>query len=129
MPTLQIKAHLSTDELLEAAAQLNKRELDRFASEVLALRARRRAPALSRSEAELLLKINQAISPEKHKRFRELVNKRRAESLTAEEQQELLLLGDEMERLEAERLKLLTELATLRGMSLREVMDDLGIRP
>ena len=129
MSIVQVEARLSTDELLKAAGHLGQTELEQFALQIIALRARRQAPSLPRAEAELLLKINQGLPPEVQKRCDELVAKRRAESLTSDEYNELLRLTDQIENLEARRIEYLAELARLRQASLTELMDDLGIRP
>jgi len=129
MPTISIEAELSSDKLLEAVSQLSPLELEKFASQILALRAQYRAPNLSQSEAELLLKINQGVPPTIQKRYDELVAKRRAETLTPEEYDELLGLTEQVEKFETRRIEDLTELARLRKTSLTALMDDLGIRP
>lgn len=128
MPIVQVEARLSTDELLKAAGQLNQRELEQFAFQVIALRAQRQAPSLPQAEAELLLKINQGVSPEVQKRYDELIAKRRAESLTPNEYEELLHLAGQTEKLEARRMEHLAELARLRRISLTDLMGNLGIR-
>lgn len=128
MPIVQVEAQLSTDELLKAAGQLNQRELEQFAFQVIALRAQRQAPSLPQAEAELLLKINQGVSPEVQKRYDELIAKRRAESLTPNEYEELLHLADQTEKLETRRMEHLAELARLRRISLTDLMGNLGIR-
>ena len=129
MPTIQIEAQLSTDKLLQAVEQLSQPELEQFVSRVIALRAKRRAPSLPRTEARLLLKINQGLSPKVQKRYDELIVKRRAESLTPDEYDELLRISDHVENLEARRIEHLSELARLRKTSLTSLMEDLGIRP
>ena len=58
MPTIQIEADLSPDQLLKAARQLPRQEFDRFVGQVLRLRAERSAPVLPAAESELLQKIN-----------------------------------------------------------------------
>ncbi len=60
MSTVQVKMDLPFDELLKAVEQLSLPDLEQFARQVVKLLARRRAPILSRSEAELLLKISQS---------------------------------------------------------------------
>lgn len=126
MPTIQQNLKLSTDELLQAAAQLKPRELERFVKEAIALQAKRRAPSLSRSETELMLKINQGLPKRVQQRFDELVEKRKAETLTPKEHKELLRLVNRKEILNAHRIELLGELAKLRQVSLREIMTQLG---
>lgn len=55
--------------------------------------------------------INRGLPAEATKRYRALVNRRRSRMLTSEEHQELLRLTAEVERLQAERIEHLAELA------------------
>ena len=128
MPTVNVEAHLSSQELLKAVQQLDLPELEAFVSQVVALRAQRQAPRLCQSEAELLAKINQGPPPEVRDRYSTLIARRDDETLTPEEHAELLRLTDQMERLQANRIEYLIALAQLRKQSLEEVMDDLGLR-
>lgn len=129
MPIVQVEAQLSTDELLKAIGQLSQTELEQLASQIIALRARRQAPSLPQDEARLLLRINQGLPPEVQKRYNELIAKRRAESLTPDEHDELLRLTDQVENLEACRMEYLAELARLRQTSLTKLMETLDIQP
>ncbi|MBI3913009.1 MAG: STAS/SEC14 domain-containing protein [Chloroflexi bacterium] len=129
MPVVQVEAQLPTDELLRAVGQLNQSDLEQFVSQVIALRAKRQASSLPRVEAELLLKINEGISPEIQARYNELIAKRQAETLTPDEYAELLRLTQQVEKLEVRRVEYLAELARLRGTSLPALMEILGIRP
>jgi len=129
MPTVQVEAELSTDKLLKAVGQLSQPELEQFVLQIIALRARRRAPALPQAEADLLLKINQGLPPKVQKRYDELVTQRQAESLMPDEHEELVRITDRIENLEARRMEYLSELARLRKISLVDLMEDLGIRP
>jgi len=54
--------------------------------------------------------------------------KRRAETLTTEEHQELLALIDRIEQADAERVQTLAELARLRHVTVTALMAQLGIR-
>jgi hypothetical protein len=129
MSTIEIKSQVSLDELLNGVAQLSLSELEYFVSQVLALQAQRKSPSLPKGEAELLLKINQGLPPDTQTRYDELVAKRRAETLTPDEHQELLRLIDQIERADGERVKYMVDLARLRGTSLTALMKDLGIHP
>ncbi|MBI3360158.1 MAG: STAS/SEC14 domain-containing protein [Chloroflexi bacterium] len=128
MPVVQLEAQLSASELLKAVTQLSQRELDQFVSQVIVLTAQRRAPSLPHSEAELLQKINLGLSAEQWQRYRALVAKRRAETLTADEQQELITYSDQIEKANARRIAYLIELAKLRQTSLEALMNELGIK-
>ncbi len=119
----------STEQLLNAIAQMPSTELEVFVEQVLKLRAQRQAPSLSAAETELLLKINEGIPTNLQHRFNELVAKRQAFTLTEVEHAELIQLGDRIEQFDAERIEHLAALAKLRQRSLREIMQDLGIQP
>jgi hypothetical protein len=127
MPTIQLQAQLSAEDLLQAVGQLESAELNRFVARVLALRAQRDAHSLTASETELLRRINQGLPQPLRARYRELIDKRRAETLTPEEHAELLRLTDQVEIADAERAQALVDLARLRQKSLAAVMHELGI--
>ena len=129
MATVRIEAELSTDKLLEAVKQLSLRELDSFIEQVLAFQAERKAPALPAEETALLMKINNGLPAKVQQRYRKLIKLRQEERLTPDEYEELLRLTDEVEQKQVERLEALSELARLRGKSLRELMVALGIKP
>jgi len=129
MPTIQIEADLSPEQLLSAARQLPRREFDRFVERVLSLRAERAEPVLPAAESELLLKINHPVPDDLLHRYDELIARRDTRTLTAEEHEELLRLTDQVELLEAERMRLLIELAQLRQITLDELMGQLGFQP
>jgi hypothetical protein len=127
MPTTQPTNNFSSNELLQAAAQLNPAELEKFVAEAIALRAQRQTANLSAQESELLLKINRGIAPKTQRRFDELVAKRQNETLAPEEHRELLRLTDKIEKADAKRIELLAELARIRRKTFDEVFAELGI--
>jgi DNA repair photolyase len=129
MPVVKVETELSTDNLLKAVGQLNKHEIEQFVSQVINLRAQHLVQKLSQSEAQFIMKINQGLPAEVQKRYDELVDKRRDESLSSEEYGELLRLTNQIENLEAQRMQYLSELARYRKVSLTELMENLGIRP
>jgi len=90
MPTVEVRSQVSLDEWLNGVAQLDTPELEHFISQALTLRAKRIAPSLPKEEAKLLQKINQGLPPDVQQRYDKLTAKRRAETLTPEEHQELL---------------------------------------
>jgi hypothetical protein len=127
MPTIHLQAEVSRDALLEAVEQLSPPELDQFVAEVLKLRARHGPARLSAIESELLSRINQGLPEGLRGRYAELIARRRDEALTPEEHQELLRLTAQEEGIEGDRLAALAELARVRGIPLRALMDDLGL--
>lgn len=129
MSRLKSQPPISIEELLSGAEQLETPELERFVRDVLTMRAKRIAPCLPDEEARLLEKINQGVGRKSQERFEELSAKRRSETLRPDECEELLLLTEEIERADAERVQSLSKLAWLRKVSLRVLMADLGLRP
>ncbi|MFB2896220.1 STAS/SEC14 domain-containing protein [Aerosakkonemataceae cyanobacterium BLCC-F50] len=128
MSTVKVEIQMSSEELIKAVSQLSLPDLEQFVSQVIALQAQRRANNLPQSEAELLLKINQGIPSHIQKQYDELVVKRQAETLTTEEHKELLNLTEQIEKLQTQRIEHLVELAGIRKISLRELMENLGIQ-
>jgi hypothetical protein len=90
---------------------------------------RPKTSCLPETEARLLAQINEGFPPDWWQRYNELTEKRRAETLTPEEQATLIGLSDQIEELNARRIQHLIELARLRQTSLPELMEQLGIKP
>lgn len=85
--------------------------------------------ALPEEESELLAYINEGLPTEFWERYRGLVAKRESGTLTTEEQSELISLSDHVEQKNAERIPYLISLARRRGVSLPELVQQLGLRP
>ncbi len=128
MPTVQIKAHLTTRQLLKAVEQMPQEDLDRFVEQVVVLRANQRAQRLPKAESELMEKVNQGLDEQDQQRFNDLVARREARDLTQEENAEFLHLARLSEALNVERMRALAELARVRRSNLRDVMQELGIK-
>ena len=128
MSTVKVEIQLSSQELLKAVEQLSLTDLEQFVSQVLLLQAQRKANNLPQAEAELLQKINQGIPSDTQKNYDELIAKRQDETLPPEEHRELLHLTEQIEKLQAQRLEYLAELARLRKTSLTALMENLGIQ-
>lgn len=125
MPTIRIE----TEQLLHAALQLPRAELEQFVARRLMLSIRQNTPRLTQAESELLLKIKQGLPPAMQQKLDELIAKRQTQTLTSEEHQELMRLTEHIEKADAERLQHLLKLASLRNISLDELMQQLGIHP
>ncbi len=87
------------------------------------------AQHLAPAEANLLLKINQSLAGIPWARYHTLISKRRAETLTPDERQELITLSDQIETANAQRMTYLVELARLRKISLPTLIQELGLKP
>ena len=125
MPTIEIE----TNQLLEAASQMPREEMERFVARLFVLKARQETPALPERESELLTQINRGLIPAMGERMNKLIAKRQSGTISEDEVRELISITDEAERLNVERVKHLIELAALRNVTLDELMDQLGIRP
>jgi len=80
-------------------------------------------------EVDLLRSIHRELPAGVAGRYRALMKKGRAELLTEAEHAELIRLTDESERLQAERVQSLAELAHLRRTSLAKLAEDLRFQP
>lgn len=129
MPVVQLSAELSFDQLINAVTQLPQTEFEEFLQTISRMRPLHEEHRLSARESELLLNINQGIPATMQQRYDELIEKRDARTLTAEEYEELLQLTDQVELLDAKRMEYLLELAHLRKQSLTLLMAELGLTP
>jgi hypothetical protein len=117
----------SVTTLFHEAERLDNRSLDAFIDDILSLRIRRETPDKQKEEAMLLKKINRSLPIEQIQRFRVLNQKRLEDDISEPEYAELLILLDKIEKLNVSRLKYLTSLARLNKVSVRELMNQLGI--
>lgn len=113
--------------LFHEVERLDNRSLDNFISNIISLRVRRETPNTQKEEALLLEKINKSLPFEQVERFRTLNQKRIESGISEQENAELLVLLEKTEKLNVSRLKYLTSLASLRKISVRELMNQLGI--
>lgn len=120
--------NLSSNQLLDAVKQLSAQELEDFVNRVLVFRAKRQTKTLPVSESEIIKKISRRFSPEKFGRMKVLQEKRLTSELAEIEYQELASLTDSLEEFHAQRMKNLVKLSKVRGLSLEETMNQLGIR-
>lgn len=119
---------------LVAAANAAGMDPAAFLREAVHDKIRRNAFALSsalseRTEGELLEGINEGFPETFWVRYRDLISHRESETLTVEEQRELISLSDRVEQRTAERLDLLAELSRRRNISVRQLIAELGIHP
>jgi hypothetical protein len=118
----------SVKAILTIVRQMPISELEELVNQVIAIRAERVAPHLTADEGALLARINKGLPTKDRNRMRTLIEKRDDETITSEEWQELAALTDRLELLHANRLAALAELAKLKGVTLDEVMRQLGIQ-
>ena len=125
------KIQITTEiDLRAVLAQLDTSELEAYAAEIADLLRKRKNKNKKASIAELLKKLNEeCILPEKDlNRFYQLREKRTQQELSDKELAELFQLIKEEETLRIERIKILGEIASLKGVSLAEINKELGIK-
>jgi hypothetical protein len=115
------------ESLLRAIRKLSPDELDEVLAQLHRLRASQRKQTLPKREAALLQSINSVPPAASRTAYRRLEAKRQAETLTPTERRELLRLSDELELLNAERVRSLVALAALRRITVSELMTSLDL--
>jgi hypothetical protein len=108
-------------------ARLSARQLKTVIERASLLKLQKRKVLLSARESDLLRTINCGLSAEKSARLELLERKLQQEIITRPEQVQLLRLTDELERLGAQRLEALIELAAVRKTSVARLMREMGL--
>jgi|SRR5258705_6647171 len=127
MPTEVAQAKPTPSQVLADMTRLTARELDRVIERAAILRLQKRKLVMSPRESKLLGIINRGLSPKKNARLEKLQEKLRDGKMTPPENKELLRLTDELEKLGAERLQALMELAALRRTTVERLMRELSV--
>ncbi len=128
MQQIKVKADIDVNHLL---SNLQTDELEMVIREASAMLTQRKTLDKKSQEALLLNRLSEeCMLPDAHwTRFRELTAKRETGLLTEENQVELLQLIEAEEQIRLVRIKILGELAQLKGISLPELVEQLGIQP
>ena len=113
--------------LFHEVERLDNRSLDTFISNIVSLRVRRSISDKQKQEAFLLEKINKSLSLQDSLRFKLLNQKHSEGNITEQEYAELSVLVEKIEKLNVNRLKYMTTLAQVRNVSVRELMNQLGL--
>lgn len=119
---------ITTENLLGVVVKMPDSEFNKFIEKVNKLRQKSAKLNWTKSEIELIKKVNESIlSVDEQSLFDKLVKKRRAEKITENELQTLIDLTEKSEMLNVVRIKTLIKLAKLKNLSLDEIMDKLQI--
>jgi hypothetical protein len=127
MPTDVANAKVTPAQVLADMARLSARQLEIVIERAAVLRLQKRKWVMSARESELLRIINRGLNAEKSAKLEDLQQKLRAETITRREQAQLRRLADELERLAAERLKALIELAAIRKTTVAKLMEEMSL--
>ena len=130
MENTQIQSNKNIQSLIGGFSEMPLHDLESFISGLNALVLRKRVADKGKRDKALLLKINQTVLPElAMERYIFLQDKMELESLSESEYQELLILVSQEEKIRNKRFKYLLELSQLRGITLSELMNNLGLNP
>jgi len=114
---------------VQEAAEAEGIDTAAYVGQTMAARLPFPAAPASMTEREFVEEINRGFSEAFWERFRFLVRRRQAETMTPAEQQEAIRMSDRTEARSVERLQCLLELSERRGKSVQELMTEMGIRP
>lgn len=131
MVTVEVPTRLTRDDLLAAVEKLPNPALVEFGWRVRSLQTKRGLPVVETADEGALLQViaDQRLPETDQKRLAWLREKSDDEALTSEEHAELLQYVQRVEQLDLARIEALIELAQKRGVTLRAVMQQLGIEP
>ncbi|MCY7375919.1 MAG: hypothetical protein LH472_08085 [Pyrinomonadaceae bacterium] len=118
---------MNTQQIISKARTMPLADLEELVDEVLTIQAERRAPRLSGEESKLMKTIQRRLAESKQVRLRELQTLRDEEKLSVEGYAELAAITDELEEIHADRMKALLETANLRGITMTELMKQIGL--
>src|SRR5258708_3081266 len=127
MSTAATKPKGTAAQVLEAMTRLTAQQLDTVMQHAALLRLQKRKVVPSMRESELLQIISRGLNAAKSERLDHLQQKLHDESITSREREQLVRLTEDLEKLAAERLKALIELAALRKTSVSELMTEMGL--
>ena len=121
---------IDSQNLLRDADRMPVAELERFLKDINALLRRKRTQDKTLRERQLLFKINNTVlDAAKIERYQVLVEKLELGTMTDAEHSELGILTNHEEKLRNQRVKFMIELSQLRGVTLPQVMESLGLIP
>ena len=125
------KIQVTTEiDLRVVLAQLETNELEAYAAEIADLLRQRKTKNKDARIAELIKQLNEdcVLSEKDLDRFHQLQTKRAQKELPEKELAELFQLISAEEALRIKRVKILGEIASLKGVSLAQINQELGIK-
>jgi hypothetical protein len=127
MPTDVAHSKPTPSQVLADLTRLTVRELDTVIERAAIIRLEKRKLVMPGRESKLLGTINRGLSAKKAVRLEQLQEKLRDERLIPSEHREFIKLTDELEKLAAERLEALMELAAIRKKTVESLMQELSV--
>jgi hypothetical protein len=134
MATVPSRSLRTARDVLDAVKHLPPGELQEFQQQFAAWSAENNGhngTLLAETDEDSLLaavRDNSTLPPAEQRRFNRLRRKRQAGTLSKTEEQQLQALWSRVEQMNATRLEALAELARRRGIDVKTVMAELGLR-
>lgn len=113
--------------LLNVIKKLPPAQFNQVLTRMLVLKTQNRSRSSSNRERILLANIARGAPASLLQEYRSLVEKRRAGSLSADEQARIVAVADELETFNVRWMRWLTELAGLRGTTVARLMSSLEL--
>ena len=129
MSQITVQTQLPFEQLIQTVEQLDASELEQLIAQAIRVQNKRKILSLPKDQSLLLQQITQCIPNDLQERYNFLISKRQDNSLTYEEYQELINLGEHIEAIDVKRLENLTELAKIRQTSLNSVIEEFQLQP
>lgn len=119
---------INSQQVIATAQTIPLDELEQLVSNVLAVRAERIAPHITGEESKLLQTIQKNLPKKSLVRLQELQALRDSDQLSPKGFAELAGLIEKLEIFHAERMKALSDLAELRGVTLQTAIKKIGLK-
>jgi hypothetical protein len=129
MSQITVQTQLPFEQLIQTVEQLDASELEQLIAQAIRVQTKRKTLSLPKDQFLLLQQITQCIPSQLQERYNLLIDKRQENSLTDEEYQELVNLGEHIEAIDVKRLENLTKLAKLRQISLNDLIQEFNLQP
>jgi hypothetical protein len=120
-------AKSKVDKVLQEIARFTPHQLERVIQNASILRVEKLNRVMPSRESEVLEIINRGLGNQKQARIDVLRDKLENENITPREHAQLIKLSEEVEKLAAERLQALMELAAVRKSSVAKLMRELQL--
>jgi hypothetical protein len=117
----------NSDALIEEIKRLEAAEPEVLIERIWLVRAERGMPHLSATETKLLSQINESVLESEQLEITGLNEKMQSETLSESERLQLISLHQKAEKLQAQRLEAISELAKPRGITPKHMLEKLGI--
>ena len=113
---------LGLDDLLKVIQRFDNQSLSRFAYEVNLMVSKRNSTPLEQQEKALVKQINTIIPASIKRQQKQLYKALQDNTITPKEHEELIFFNNILEEKAAERILLMGKLATLKGITIQQLV-------